>query len=127
MKFIIDTHVLIWYIEGIQKISQETIDIIKNTGNEMLVSKASLWEMAIKINLGKLDLSLPFEAIEPFLIHHHFKIFDFDFRHLKNLVDLPYLHGDPFDRLIIAQAITENLTIITYDQSFEDYPIKIQK
>jgi PIN domain nuclease of toxin-antitoxin system len=90
MTFLIDTHVLIWYVEGDTRLDQEVISVIENSKNHIYVSKASLWEMAIKISIGKLKISLAFEELESFLKVHDFDILDFDFSHLKTLLTLPY-------------------------------------
>jgi PIN domain nuclease of toxin-antitoxin system len=127
MTYIIDTHALIWYIAGEDKLGQEAIEKIKNTMNTVYVSKASLWEMAVKISLGKLKLSISFEELEQYLEENEFVILDYDFGHLKKLLTLPFHHGDPFDRLIIAQAMADDLTIITHDRLFSSYPVKLIK
>jgi PIN domain nuclease of toxin-antitoxin system len=125
MKVLIDTHALIWYIGGKKKLSKKTIAVIENTKNQVYVSKASLWELAIKISLGKLEISIPFEELEAFLKENAFFILEYNFSHLQKLLSLPFHHSDPFDRLIISQAITDNLTIITKDKSFRKYPVTI--
>jgi PIN domain nuclease of toxin-antitoxin system len=125
MTFLIDTHVLIWYIEGDTRLEQGVISVIENSNNRICVSNASLWEMAIKISIGKLKISLAFEELERFLKVHDFGILDFDFSHLNTLITLPSHHGDPFDRLIISQALTENYTIISHDKSFDNYTVEI--
>jgi PIN domain nuclease of toxin-antitoxin system len=127
MTFLIDTHVLIWYIEGDTRLTKEVISAIENNKNHIYVSKASLWEMAIKISNGKLKVSIAFEELESFLRVHGFEILDFNFSHLKTLLSLHYHHGDPFDRLIISQAITNSYTIISQDKSFENYAAKLLK
>lgn len=91
------------------------------------VSKASLWEMAIKISLGKLEISISFEELEVYLEENEFAVLDYNFEHLKTLLTLPFHHSDPFDRLIISQAITDDLRIITHDEAFNNYPVKISK
>ncbi|HLP46869.1 MAG TPA: type II toxin-antitoxin system VapC family toxin [Candidatus Kapabacteria bacterium] len=93
----------------------------------MFVSKASLWEMAIKISIKKLEIAIPFEKLEFFLEENEFLILDFTFEHLNTLLKLPSHHSDPFDRLIISQAITNNLRIITHDENFDHYGVKILK
>ena len=125
MNFIIDTHALIWHIEGNKKLKKKAVSTIENTGNSVYVSKASLWEMVIKISLGKLEMSIPFDELEVYLEKNEFPILDYNFGHLKTLQTLPFHHSDPFDRLIISQAITDDLTIITHDPFFRDYSVKL--
>ncbi|MCG2809945.1 MAG: type II toxin-antitoxin system VapC family toxin [Candidatus Aminicenantes bacterium] len=125
MSFLIDTHALLWYISGNKKLSEKAIAIIENTKNIVFVSKASLWEIAIKISLGKLQITMPFETLELFLKENDLEVLDYNFSHLNILLTLPFHHSDPFDRLIISQAISENLTIITNDRSFQDYQVKL--
>jgi len=125
MSFLIDTHALLWYISGNKKLSEKAIAIIENTKNIIFVSKASLWEIAIKISLGKLQITMPFETLELFLKENDLEVLDYNFSHLNILLTLPFHHSDPFDRLIISQAISENLTIITNDRSFQDYQVKL--
>lgn len=125
MNFLIDTHALIWYIGGKKKLSKKVLSVVEDTENTVFVSKASLWEMVIKISLGKLEISIPFEDLEVYLVENEFLVLDYNFEHLKTLLTLPFHHSDPFDRLIISQAITDNLSIITNDEAFDNYPVKI--
>jgi PIN domain nuclease of toxin-antitoxin system len=125
MNLIIDTHALIWHIEGNKRLKKKAAFAIENTGNSVYVSKASLWEMAIKIGLGKLEMSIPFDELEVYLGKNEFLILDYNFEHLKTLLTLPFHHSDPFDRLIISQAITDDLTVITHDSIFRNYSVKL--
>lgn len=83
--------------------------------------------MAIKISLGKLEISIPFEDLEVYLEENEFSVLDYNFEHLKTLLTLPFHHSDPFDRLIISQAITDGFKIITHDEAFKNYPVKTLK
>jgi len=127
MTYLIDTHALIWYIAGDRKLSKKAISFIDDPLTEIYISKATLWEMAIKISLGKLKLSIPFKELETYLENNNFIILDYNFSHLKELLTLPFHHSDPFDRLIIAQALVEELTIISQDKWFDSYPVKLLK
>ncbi|MDI6766179.1 MAG: type II toxin-antitoxin system VapC family toxin [Bacteroidota bacterium] len=124
MKYLIDTHILIKYMEGSTGLSKKIISIISDEHNEIMVSNASLWEMAIKISIGKLKLSIPFSELEWLFKEHGFKIYDFTFEHLERLIKLPFHHNDPFDRLIIAQGERENIPIMTHDKKFKMYKVK---
>jgi len=86
MSFLIDTHVLLWYISGNKKLSEKAIAIIENTKNIVFVSKASLWEIAIKISLGKLQITMPFETLELFLKENDLEVLDYNFSHLNFLL-----------------------------------------
>ncbi len=125
MNIIIDTHALIWYIEGEKKLSKTAISAIENLNNQVFVSKSSLWELAIKISLGKLQISIGFDDLEKFLVENGFIILDYNFDHLVTLLSLHYHHRDPFDRLIIAQSISNRFNIITVDKNFKKYDVKI--
>jgi PIN domain nuclease of toxin-antitoxin system len=127
MTYLIDTHALIWYVGGSKKLSKEARAVIEDTGNTVYISKASLWEMAIKISLGKLEISIPFEELEEYLDENEFSILDYNFDHLNELIALPFHHSDPFDRLIISQAISEDFTIISHDNVFAGYSVRVLK
>lgn len=127
MIYLIDTHALIWYIAGDRRLKRRAISVIEDKNNTVYISKATLWEMAIKISLGKLALSIPFEDLEVYLEENNFFILDYNFDHLKKLLTLPFHHSDPFDRLIIAQALADDLTIITHDTWFENYLVRVIK
>jgi PIN domain nuclease of toxin-antitoxin system len=124
MDIIVDTHALIWYIEGNNKLSSKAVSAIENLSNQVFVSKASLWEIAIKISLGKLQISIGFDDLEVFFIENGFTILDYDFDHLVSLMSLPFHHKDPFDRLIIAQSINR-YKIITTDKIFNKYDVEV--
>ena len=121
MKYLIDIHVLIWYSEGINKISPEIIKIIQNKENNIIISSVSLWEITIKESIKKLQISLKTKDMKKLLENNGLDILNFDFEDLNVLSDLPFYHGDPFDRMIISQAISKKLKIITYDQKIHLY------
>jgi PIN domain nuclease of toxin-antitoxin system len=85
------------------------------------VSKVSLWEIAIKASLGKLQMTVPFSDLQKFLLANNFQILDYNFDTLKTVMSLPFYHNDPFDRLLISQSIAENLILLTDDGKFEAY------
>jgi len=120
---LLDTHAIIWYLEDLPKIPQEMKEIIKLSENNIYICSISLWEIAIKINLGKLDLALTFDELLNEIKNSDFIILQIEDEYLKGLSSLPYLHKDPFDRLIISTALAEDLTIITIDENIQKYDV----
>jgi PIN domain nuclease of toxin-antitoxin system len=106
---------------GDRRITKETQSIIENRNNNIYVSNASLWEIAIKISIGKLKLKGSLKNLENYLVDMGFKILEFDFDDLEMLQELPFLHQDPFDRLMISQAKSKSLGIITNDNLVRKY------
>lgn len=99
--------------------------MIEDESNELFVSVASLWEMAIKVSIGELDLGQPFGELFPQELEiNSIEILDITVDHLKAVCELPFHHCDPFDRLIIAQSKVENLPVIGVDAIFDSYGIK---
>ncbi len=127
MKYLIDTHILIWYGAGTKYLKPNTVALLRNPDNEIFVSHASIWEMAIKASIGKLQLGFPISQLEEKLSQLGFKLLPFDFRHYEALSNLPFFHNDPFDRMIIAQAMIENVEIVTHDAHFSGYPVRVVK
>ena len=125
MSFLIDTHVLIWYLDGNNKLEDKIRERINDEQNIIVVSIASLWELAIKQRLGKLNTKITLSEIQNHIIKREFKLLNISFQHLGTLDVLPHHHGDPFDHMLIAQAISENLTIISADRHFDSYPVKV--
>ena len=125
MKYLIDTHILIWHGNNNPALKPPVLALLNDPANEILVSHASLWEMAIKISLGKLTLGFPISQLESTLQQNGFQLFPFDFPHYQAFSTLPFHHTDPFDRMMIAQAIVENLEIITHDDKFQLYPVTV--
>jgi PIN domain nuclease of toxin-antitoxin system len=125
MDYLIDTHVLIWRISSNPLLSAKIASEIDDTQNKIFLSKASLWEIAIKGSLKKLDIGIPFSSLVEYLYRKEISILDFNHNDLNQLITLPKFHRDPFDRLIISQSITNQLTIITDDSKFSLYPIQL--
>ena len=125
MKYLIDTHILIWFIEGSDRLSQKAQAIITNPANDIYISQASLWEMTIKISIGKLSLSISLSDLELFLSSNQFQILETNFHHYEILQHLPFHHQDPFDRMIISQAKAEDYILITNDARFKLYDVKL--
>jgi PIN domain nuclease of toxin-antitoxin system len=107
MKILLDTHALIWFVDESPELAENARNVISDRNSERLVSIASLWEMAIKLSIGKLELELPFdEFISQHLPPDKVSLMAISIPHLLELISLPFHHRDPFDRLIIAQALS---------------------
>jgi PIN domain nuclease of toxin-antitoxin system len=126
MRVLLDTHVLIWLVEGDKNLTNVARSAIEDEDNSLYLSIASLWEITIKLSLGKLDLQLSVdEMVESFLIPGGIQILQIETRHLSILRDLPLHHRDPFDRLIIAQAQAEGMTLVSADRIFGMYEVEL--
>jgi PIN domain nuclease of toxin-antitoxin system len=124
MKLLLDTHAFLWFIDGNRKMSDSARLLIEDPNNQSLVSIASLWEMAIKISLRKLDLGQPFDRFIPQqLIQNGFGLLPIGVSHVAGLASLPYHHRDPFDRVLIAQAAAEQLSVVSHDVAFDAYGV----
>jgi PIN domain nuclease of toxin-antitoxin system len=125
MKYLLDTHALLWLTTNQPQLSQKVKDIYLNVENEILLSAASLWELAIKSSLGKIHFEKGLEAfIDVHVKGNNIEILKIEIPHVIRIEKLPFHHRDPFDRLIIAQAIENNLRIISSDKTFDKYKIK---
>ena len=124
MQLLLDTHTFIWFINGDSSLPKKIVNEIKNLNNQCLISIASIWKIAIKSKLNKLSLSADFDKILDFLDQNQIEILPISFDHIIKLNELDFYHRDPFDRIIIAPGITENLTILTKDQNFNFYKLK---
>lgn len=125
MDLLLDTHPFIWFLNGDEPLPANLKSIIIDTSNRCFLSIASLWEIAIKSSLGKLELKGDFSQIADFLSDNDIELLSITFEHLQRLMQLPFHHKDPFDRIIIAQALTEGLPLATKDDVFPDYGVNI--
>ncbi len=124
MKLLLDTHALIWFLEDDPKLSAVAREQIEDATNERWVSMATGWEMAIKSQLGKLDLPKPFEVLFPSALEAHgFSILPIRAEHLHRYHTLPLHHRDPFDRMITAQALVDGMTVVGCDAAFDNYGV----
>ena len=125
MRYIIDTQVFIWYAVGDKQLSKSAIDIIESDAL-CYVSIASIWEMTIKNSIGKLTFHVPFEALIKEQIElNKYEILPIELAHVFQISNLPFYHKDPFDRILIAQAVAEDIPIISIDSYFRNYPINV--
>lgn len=120
MRYLLDTHVILWWLTEPETISIKARDIIKDKKNQVYVSSASFWEMAIKKSIGR--LTLPYHLLET-LTSENFKLLPIYPDECLGVADLPLLHSDPFDRLLIIQAKFHDLILITRDIKIRDYPV----
>jgi PIN domain nuclease of toxin-antitoxin system len=121
LRLLLDTHVLIWWSGG-QRVTPAAAEAIRSPENEVLVSVASIWEAEIKAATGKLQLEADLEA-EP--AEHGFKSLEINARHAVAAARLPRHHSDPFDRMLVAQAQLEGLTLVTRDPVFDRYSVAV--
>jgi len=126
MSYLLDTSAFLWFVTGDRKLSRLASRILENSSDDFYLSMASLWELAIKANLGRgLELPSPFaEFVEVELQAERIQILDIQLAHVKRVADLPLIHRDPFDRLLIAQSLVENLPMITNDSVFDAYQVQ---
>jgi PIN domain nuclease of toxin-antitoxin system len=122
LNLLLDTHTFLWFIAGDPRLSSTARTLIEDPENDRALSIASLWEMSIKISIGRLNLKVTFKT----LVQDHIKKNAISLlpvlpEHLDSLLALPFHHKDPFDRLIISQGITDNRTILSRDEVFDRY------
>jgi len=125
MKVLVDTHALLWFVAGDPRLSRKARSLLESTKTEPHVSIASWWEIAIKCSLGRLMLDDPLEEFMAQRIREGFRILHLEPRHLPGLVNLPFHHRDPFDRLIVSQAVSERMTVCTADAAFKKYGVQL--
>ncbi|MCF0062033.1 type II toxin-antitoxin system VapC family toxin [Dyadobacter chenwenxiniae] len=125
MNILLDTHALIWFLEGDANLSENALEAIENKDNKKYVSIASLWEIAIKISLGKLSLQNSLDLFLEELVESDIHILPISIKHILLLSEFDFFHKDPFDRLIIAQGITEHFVIISKDSNFLLYSVEL--
>ena len=125
MNLILDTHVLIWILEGNPKITHEIRTTIEDTQNHIFISQASIWELTIKIRIGKLTLPIPLSDLFFYIERSGWAILPIQNSDFLKLQNLPFHHTDPFDRIIISQCLNHNFKLITQDKTFESYGLTI--
>ncbi|VXD17966.1 type II toxin-antitoxin system VapC family toxin [Planktothrix paucivesiculata] len=124
MQVLLDTHALIWFFSGNEKLNGTARNLIEDINNIKYISVASVWEMAIKQSQGKLTLSVSLEDyIAEKLQLEDFNLLEIKLSHLNLVCQLPFYYKDPLDRLLIAQSIVEKISIISQDSVFNLYPI----
>lgn len=125
-EFLIDTHVLIWYLEDNPKLSSNAAEILEDTRHNLYVSIASLWEIAIKSGLGKLKLKIEFHDLKEVLKRLSIEILLIDFEDTQIYLTLPIFenHRDPFDRILVGQVMRRSMALVSGDKKFDLYAIQ---
>lgn len=125
MRVLLDTHAFLWWINEDTRMSERTTEIFSDGDNELLFSAASSWEMAIKIGLGKLRVSGEFGSyLSRCLAENAMEVLPVSFAHTVGVARLPHHHRDPFDRILVAQALIEEIPIVSADDSISRYPVE---
>ncbi len=124
MDLLLDTHAIIWFLSGNKSLSKKAKIAIEDSSNLKIISIVSIWEMAIKISLGKLELPNGLNQFLKLIEDNYFSILPITFEHAIELSTLEFIHRDPFDRLLIAQSKADNLTHVTKDRFIKQYDIK---
>jgi PIN domain nuclease of toxin-antitoxin system len=124
VRLLLDTHTLLWFVENDPKLSPKALDALADPNNDLLLSPATYWELAIKVGLGKYQLSEPLaDYLNETIRLYELIILPIDVQHAATVSTLPQHHRDPFDRLLIAQAIVEEVSLVSGDAAFDAYPI----
>lgn len=125
MNVLLDTHVLIWWLKNTPRLGRQTRGLIRAPETSVWVSAASVWEISIKAALGRLELREPFAEVMPHELEREgFRPLTITFRHALAVRKLPPHHADPFDRMLIAQAQCEGLTLVTADARIRAYDVR---
>ena len=123
MRYLLDTHVLLWLYGKYSILPNHVLNIIKDPKNELLISSVSVWEIAIKKGLQKLDINITIDELYDLIEDSSIKIINIEKTHLKIYADLIFYHRDPFDRMLVAISNAENITIITHDKKIHQYDV----
>ncbi len=122
MNLLLDTHILLWWLESSNKLTENIIRAIENTRNNVFISSAVIWEIVIKKQIGKLQAP---ETLLEIIDENNFNTLSITANHVITLKDLPEIHNDPFDRIQIAQAIHDQLILVSVDQKIWKYKVNI--
>ena len=125
MRILLDTHTFLWFYSGDERLSPTVKALVVDSANACFLSIASVWEVGIKTSIGKLELRVDFAELARFMAANSIALLPIAIEHIQQLQQLPFHHRDPFDRLLIAQALAEQLTIVSKDAVFEQYPANI--
>jgi len=124
MKLLLDTHTFLWFVNDAPNLSEAALALLESD-HDVLLSMASLWEIAIKYSVGKLNLPSPYEDfVTQQLLENDIDVLSVQISHLTVVARLPFHHRDPFDRMLIAQSISEGIPILSADSTFDAYSVK---
>jgi PIN domain nuclease of toxin-antitoxin system len=124
LRLLLDTHTFLWFTLGDTQLSLTALALINDPGNDKLISPASYWEIAIKVSIGKLTLNQSYEDfLDRGIRQNGFDVLHIEPRHTTCVATLPFHHKDPFDRLLIAQALTDGIAIVGADTLFDPYGV----
>ena len=121
MRYLLDTHVILWLYDNYVLLPNRIIKIISDPANELYISSVTLWEIAIKKGLNRLQIPLSMDEIYNLINKGPIEILHIEKKHLNVYTDLEFIHRDPFDRLLISTAIAERLVLITHDNVIQKY------
>ena len=121
MNYLLDTHTFLWCFEGSDKLSETAKNIIRNADNQKFISVVSLWEFSIKYGLGKLKFEGGLPRLLEIITRYNFILLPIKPVYLAAVIELPVIHGDPFDRMLIATALAEDISIVASDREFRKY------
>ena len=121
MNFLLDTHILIWAAISPHKLSSELASLLSDPINHLYFSSASIWEISIKESLGKKDFKVSSKKLHGGLTENGYKEIKVSALHAMEVIKLPYIHRDPFDRILVATAIWENMPLLTNDSTLSPY------
>ena len=124
MTYLLDTHAFVWMAEGDRRLNSDVRSMIADKGNEVLLSIASLWEIAIKVSIGKLELAAGFSDLVESADSERYSLFPIDTASVTMVTTLPLHHRDPFDRLLAATALQHDVALISADSVFDLYGVK---
>jgi len=121
VNFLLDTHILIWAAISPDKISSELASLLSDPSNHLYFSSASIWEISIKESLGKRDFHVSSNKLHDGLVENGYKEIKVSALHAMGVIKLPFIHRDPFDRILVATAIWENMPLLTNDSTLSPY------
>jgi PIN domain nuclease of toxin-antitoxin system len=126
MKYLLDTNIWLWSLDPVDRLNSSAREIIEDAEADIYLSSVSTWELSIKMRLGKLRFPAPpSQTVPVFMAKQRLNSVPVTHIHAAKIYDLPLYHADPFDRMLIVQALVEGMTILTSDRVFEKYPVDV--